>query len=150
MTVPQLAPALGAPTPAAAVTALRARGLRASTARRALLAALFEAEAPLTAEEVASSTTPPSDLASVYRNLETLEANGLVRHIHLGHGPGRYLPAAATDEFVACERCGAFERVAPAVLDAVRVAVRGAVGYSIRCSHFPLAGLCPTCDEACR
>ena len=60
MTVPQLAPAVGAPTPAAAVTALRARGLRASTARRALLAALFEAEAPLTAEEVASSTTPPS------------------------------------------------------------------------------------------
>ena len=81
----------------------------------------------------------------MYRNLETLETHGLVRHIHIGHGPGRYLTAGARDEFVACERCGAFERVAPAVLRAVRDAVHAAVGYRVRCSHFPLAGLCPAC-----
>jgi len=25
---------------------------------------------------------------TVYRNLEALERHGLVRHVHLGHGPG--------------------------------------------------------------
>ena len=39
---------------------------------------------------------PRCDLASVYRNLETLEDAGLVRHMHLGHGPGLYGPARAT------------------------------------------------------
>ena len=41
-----------------------------------------------------TSRSPPTaspadlDVASVYRNLETLEQIGLVRHFHLGHGPG--------------------------------------------------------------
>ena len=33
---------------------------------------------------------PEVDLASVYRNLEQLEELGVVRHVHLGHGPGLY------------------------------------------------------------
>ena len=49
--------------------------------------------APVRAEEIAAGIggrLPRSDLASVYRNLETLENHGLVRHLHLGHGPGLY------------------------------------------------------------
>ena len=87
------------------------RGLRVSSARRLVLEALFAAERPLTAEEIAAGLEgwlPASDLASVYRNLDTLEELGLVRHFHLGHGAGRYALAAAGDvEFVSCERCGA-------------------------------------------
>ena len=49
-----------------------------------MLEALLAAEEPLTAEEIAGD----ADLASIYRNLETLEAIGIVRHVHLGHGPG--------------------------------------------------------------
>ena len=55
-------------------------------ARRSVLEALLAAEQPLTAEEIAGD----ADLASTYRNLETLESIGIVRHVHLGHGPGRY------------------------------------------------------------
>jgi Fur family transcriptional regulator, ferric uptake regulator len=147
MTTPQLAPAVDAPSAAAAVSALRSHGLRVSSARRVVLEALFAAARPLTAEELAEGGdgSLPSDVASVYRNLETLEVHGLVRHIHLGHGAGRYVLAGAGQDFVVCERCGDFERVAPAVLHAVRQAVRDAVGYEARFSHFPLAGLCPAC-----
>jgi Fe2+ or Zn2+ uptake regulation protein len=149
MTTPQLAPAVDAPSAAAAASALRSHGLRVSSARRVVLAALFAAARPLTAEELAGGDdgSLPSDVASVYRNLETLEAHGLVRHIHLGHGAGRYVLAGAGHEFVVCERCGDFERVAPSVLGAVRQAVRDAVGYEARFSHFPLAGLCPACSR---
>ena len=47
------------------------------------------------AEELAAGLggrVPRSDLASVYRNLETLERHGVVRHVHLGHGPGLLRP----------------------------------------------------------
>jgi len=147
-------PCLAAPAPAgdleAAVAELRARGLRLSAARRLVLEALFAAGRPATAEEIASGMygrLPRCDLASVYRNLETLEELGLVRHMHLGHGPGLYAPVADDDEYVACERCGRSEAVSRDVLRFVREAVRDAVGYEPRFSHFPLTGLCPTCKE---
>ena len=52
-------------------------------------------------------------MASVYRNLETLEQVGIVKHFHLGHGPGLYVRAgAAVNEFLVCDSCGAVRAVA--------------------------------------
>jgi Fur family ferric uptake transcriptional regulator len=136
---------------ATAVNALRARGLRLSSARRVLLEALHGAGRPISAEEIAGGVEgrlPPSDLASVYRNLERLEELGLVRHVHLGHGPGRYLPTAVRWEFVVCDACGAFAAVEPHALDAARDAVRAATGYAARFAHFPVVGTCPACSDS--
>lgn len=55
----------------------------------------------MTAEQIAGGLdgqVPPSDLGSVYRNLETLEGLGVVRHMHAGHGPGLYAIAHDADE----------------------------------------------------
>jgi Fur family ferric uptake transcriptional regulator len=142
VTVPHLTPALRASSAAAAFAALRAQGLRLSTARRLLLQALYDADRPMSADQLAGG----GDVASAYRNLEVLEELGLVRHVHLGHGAGRYQPASARHEFVICEGCGAFETVAPQVLDEVRSAVLAATGYRARFTHSPLAGLCPDCS----
>ena len=73
-------------TAAALLNTVRAHGMRVSSARRYVLDALLNADQPLTAEEIAAG----ADIASTYRNLETLETIGIVRHVHLGHGPGRY------------------------------------------------------------
>ena len=142
-------PPLPAPTLEAAMSTLRAQGLRLSAARRLVLEALFAADEPVRAERIASGLDgllPPSDLASVYRNLETLEALGLVRHVHMGHGPGLYaLTAPRAREYVSCERCGAYVTLASGELDGVRAAVRAASGYTARFTHFPIVGLCPGC-----
>jgi Fur family transcriptional regulator, ferric uptake regulator len=106
----------------------------------------------LTADEIAAGLEgwlPASDLASVYRNLDTLEELGLVRHFHLGHGAGLYSLAAAGDlEFVTCEACGAFEAVAPSRLDGARRLIAEALGYEARFSHFPIVGVCAACRES--
>ena len=138
----------GARDVATAVNALRARGLRLSSARRLLLEALYGADRPISAEEIAAGgdgRLPPSDLASVYRNLERLEELGLVRHVHLGHGPGRYLPTGIDREFVVCDGCGAFVALDPERLERARHAVREATGYEARFAHFPVVGTCPSC-----
>jgi Fur family ferric uptake transcriptional regulator len=151
MTVSHLTPPLPASSVKSAIDALRARGMRVSSARRLVLEALFAAKGPMTAEAVAAGLEgwlPQSDLASVYRNLDTLEEIGLVRHFHLGHGPGLYALAAAHDvELVACEQCGAFEAVDPARLDAVRELIEAEFGYRARFSHFPIVGACANCIE---
>jgi Fur family ferric uptake transcriptional regulator len=145
MTVAHFTPAGPVPTLASAIGAVRASGLRVSTTRRLILEALFAQERPVSADELAGRL-PRGDLGSVYRNLERLEAIGLVRHVHLGHGPGLYtLRTRIEVEFVTCERCGAFEAVEPARLDAARGLIERELGYRPRFSHFPIVGLCGTC-----
>ena len=106
----------------------------------------------MSAEQIADGLDgrlPRSDLASVYRNLETLEELGLVRHVHLGHRAGLYALAAADDrEYLACERCGAHRAVDPSVLDAARAALAESTGWTARFTHFPIVGLCPACSPA--
>jgi Fur family transcriptional regulator, ferric uptake regulator len=140
------------PAPAtldAAMATLRARGLRASSARRLVLAALVEAGAPITAERIASGLDgrlTTSDLGSVYRNLETLERAGVVRHLHVAHGPGVYAIAREEDEgFLSCERCGEVRAGNPRAIVVIRGAVRKAFGYDAKFVHFPIVGVCPHC-----
>jgi Fur family ferric uptake transcriptional regulator len=149
VTVPAHTLLVAAPDLESALEALRARGLRLSSARRRVLDVLYAAGVPLTAEEIARRSGRPGeggcDLASVYRNLELLEDAGVIRHLHVGHGPGLYLPAAGATELVVCERCGARADIDPRVTADVRAAVQAATGFTPRFDHFPLAGLCPRC-----
>jgi Fur family transcriptional regulator, ferric uptake regulator len=145
MTVAHRTDALLAPSLTAAVVALRTRGMRVSSTRRALLERLFHAPRPLPAEQLAGGL----DLASVYRNLDALEAVGLVRHVHVGHGPGLYALAGPRDTgYVACERCGRHSALDAGALAAVHAAVRCATGFEGDCSHFPIVGVCPDCAGA--
>ena len=145
MTIAHRVPARPAPSLAAALGAVRAHGLRISTTRRRILEILFAQKLPAGAEALAAQI-PHGDLGSVYRNLEQLEAIGLVRHVHLGHGPGLYAVATPADlEFVTCERCGAFEAIEPARLDPARRLIERELGYEARFTHFPIVGVCAQC-----
>jgi Fur family ferric uptake transcriptional regulator len=134
-----------------AIEVVRRGGLRLTSSRRLVLEALLTAREPISAEEIADGLggrMTQSDIASVYRNLETLGELGLVRHFHAGHGPGRYVLTGFGDrEYLACESCGALESVEPAALDGVRAAVRELAGFEARFSHFPIVGLCPRCAK---
>ncbi len=112
-----------------AIRALREAGLRLSTSRRLVLEALFTADGPISAERLATSLG--IELSAVYRNLETLERHGLVRHVHLGHGPGLYILVGEGErEYLYCERCGAARALDPQQLDPVRRADRRPVRLS--------------------
>ncbi len=131
----------------AVLRTLRERGLRISTARRMIVNFLFEAEAPASAQQIAAGLDrTPLDLASVYRNLETLQEQGVVRHFHAGHGPGRYVLIGGDErEYLACDRCGAIEEVDRSDLDSLREEVQERFGFAVGFAHFPMVGLCPRC-----
>jgi Fur family transcriptional regulator, ferric uptake regulator len=137
-----------------ALGALRDRGLRLSAARRIVLEALAVADGPMSAEQVAAGVggrVPRSDLASVYRNLDTLERAGIVHHVHLGHSPGLWAladDAGAANEYLTCERCGDYRVLPASELDAVRGHLRRRFGYTVSFAHFPIVGLCGPCTAA--
>jgi Fur family ferric uptake transcriptional regulator len=131
---------------------MRESGLRVSAARRLVLEALLAADGPMSAEQIAEGIggrVPSSDIASVYRNLQAFEGVGLVRHVHLGHGPGLHALAIAGErEYLTCERCADYRAVAAAELDAVRDLVERRFGYRASFTHFPIVGLCRNCAAA--
>ncbi len=146
MTLAHPAPSVDAPDLDAAMSVLREGGLRVTSARRLLIEALWGAGEPLSAESLVELLDGRSDLGSIYRNLEALERLGLIRHVHLGHGPGLYARSSlGPHEYLLCDSCGAHLAVDPAELDDVRELIRDRFGYEARFSHFPIAGLCPRC-----
>ena len=135
-----------------ALAVMRAHQLRLTGARRLVLDALFAVERPVSAEEIAAGlegVLPASDLASVYRNLETLERIGLIRHVHFGHGPGLYeLTRAEGYEYALCDRCGEVLAVPSRQLDSVRETLEQLLGVEPQFGHFPIVGLCRRCRRA--
>lgn len=149
MTIPHTGPAVDARDVAEAEALMRSQGMRISTPRRAVLDLLFESEEPLSAERIAAeieTDDATADLTSVYRNLEALESVGLIRHFHLGHGPGLYVLAARNREYLLCESCGALKVVEPSRLDPVRDQIREQFGFEARFVHFPIVGACAECE----
>jgi Fur family ferric uptake transcriptional regulator len=127
-----------------AIAALRKGGLRISTPRRLVLDALFAAQDPVSAADLARELS--LDESSVYRNLELLAELGVVRHVHLGHSAGLYtLVSDEVVEYLCCEHCGRVTTVAPSRLDAIREQIRAEFGYTARFTHFAIVGLCPDC-----
>jgi Fur family ferric uptake transcriptional regulator len=135
-----------------AMALMRGRGLRVSAARRLVLEALLAADGPMSAEQIAEGIggrVPSSDIGSVYRNLQALEDIGVVRHVHLGHGPGLHALALTGErEYLTCERCGDYRAVAPQELDEVRDLIERRFGYRASFIHFPIVGLCDGCAAA--
>jgi Fur family ferric uptake transcriptional regulator len=154
MTVPHDTRPLPAASAPAALASLRARGLRISASRRTVVEALFAADGPVGAEQIASGLggrLPASDLGSVYRNLEALERAGLVRHVHAGHGAGRYaLVTRQEDGYAACECCGVLQPLDADALVRVEAIVAAATGFEARLVHFPIIGRCPSCKPTPR
>jgi Fur family ferric uptake transcriptional regulator len=116
-----------------------------------VLEALFTADGPVSADAIArglGGRVAATDPASVYRNLEWLEALGVVRHVHLGHGAGLYaLAAPAGREYLVCERCGRVSSVDASRLAGAREEIKRATGHAAHFDHFPIHGLCGRCAQ---
>lgn len=144
MTIAPDARRLAVNTPQEAISALRDAGLRLSTVRRLVIEALFAADGPVSAPELAATLT--IEESSVYRNLEVLERHGLTRHVHLGHGPGLYALIGRDDgEYLYCDQCGKITRLDPGELEPVHVHLKDRFGHTARFTHFAIVGVCAAC-----
>lgn len=128
------------------VQVVRADGGRLSVPRRLILEALFADPNPVAADDIARRLR--LELTSVYRNLEKLEEMGVIRHVHLGHGPGMHaLVGRGAREYLVCEACDQVTAVEPARLDRVRAAIRDDFGFEAGFGHFPILGICADCER---
>jgi Fur family transcriptional regulator, ferric uptake regulator len=122
---------------------LRERGLRVTSQREQVLAAV-RSLGHATPEQISESVSGV-DLTTVYRTLELLEEIGLVRHAHLGHGAPSYRPAEDEHIHVVCHACGAVVDAEPRLVDSLADDLLAGDGFVLDRSHFTVFGRCRAC-----
>jgi Fur family ferric uptake transcriptional regulator len=137
------APASAPASAADLASRLRARGLRVTSQREQVLAAV-RSLGHATPEQISDAVTDV-DLTTVYRTLELLEELGLVRHAHLGHGAPSYGPAEDEHIHVVCHECGAVVEADARLVDPLADHLLADGGFVLDRSHFTVFGRCRNC-----
>lgn len=116
--------------------------------RTAILEAVRGKQRAFTAEELAESLQE-THVSTVYRTLALLEEIGVVRHIHLSHGPAIYERTAVSTDIrhLVCESCGRHVAVPKRVFDTARRTLERDYGFVLDGSHFAIVGRCKECAD---
>ena len=124
---------------------LRATGSRVTTARRALITALVEADGHVTADDLAAAVQaahPDVHRSTIYRTLDALERMGIVDHVHFGHGRAVYHLGDQPHHHLVCEECGRVIEVPDSLFDELAQQLQAGYEFTIRPHHFAVLGRC--------
>lgn len=133
----------------AVLALLRARGGRATTARRLLLEVLFASEGHQSAEDLAEAVqarAPDVHLTTIYRSLDELQRLGVIVHTHLGHGAATYTLASRAHSHFICEDCGVMIEAPDHFFRGLARTAKATFGFSIDPRHFAIVGRCKDCS----
>ena len=133
---------------------LRERGVRYTTGRRALVAALTAVDGPRSAAELHELLQPAMPLSSLYRSLSVLQDAGVVAPHHGAKGITRYEMAewlAGHHHHLVCVECGSVDDVEiPTDLEArLRVLidqVASAAAFEPLDHSLEISGRCERCS----
>ena len=128
---------------------VRSSGRRMTVQRRAVLAAVQRSRHHVTADEIATrvrATHPRIDPSTVYRNLEALEAIGLVSHSHLDDRITRWHRADVERHgHLVCRSCGEETELPATALAGFERRLQTAHGFSADLGHSAIVGICREC-----
>jgi Fur family transcriptional regulator, ferric uptake regulator len=126
--------------------------MRRTSQRQAIMRALHEAPGPLTPHQVherASALQRSLGLATVYRNLATLEEAGAIAAVHLPNEGRRYEPTGrGHHHHFRCDACEGVFELATTCPVAVLEGVTLPGGFEVRGHALTLYGRCPACRGA--
>lgn len=127
---------------------LRERGYRVTQGREKLVSTLLAADRPLSAEELRKKARlAPSDLVTVYRNLEAFEAAGVGQRVLLENGTQLFelTEPDAHYHHLICRACHHAERLDVCVGQEVGNRARSK-GFTQLTHHLEVYGLCRDCQ----
>ena len=128
---------------------LRARGFRMTPQRMAILHVLRHEGTHLSPAEVykkALKQMPGLTEPTVYRTLEFLAENGMIRSSHSGSGHLTYEIAGDDHHHMVCRICGSEIEVEHTLLENLYRKLETTSGYRSIDSHVTFFGVCPKCQ----
>ncbi len=128
---------------------LRAKGQRATSARRAVLAEIVAAgSVHLTAEDLArriAAQHPDTHLSTIYRTLEALTQAGILSVARFRDEPTTYHLTDDVHHHAVCSTCGATIDLPPSVLDPLCRQLLDDHGFVANPHHLTIGGTCARC-----
>ena len=124
--------------------------MRSSQKRQCILDCLKSTDTHPTAEwvwERVRTTFPHLSLATVYRNLKQLQAEGLIRSVGTVQGQERFDAALLPHSHIVCRRCGCVVDVGIVPPAALAEQAGAATGFSVSMTDLRFEGLCPACRK---
>ena len=126
--------------------------------RRIILDMLRADPSHPTADEVYRAVRkrlPRISLATVYRNLDLLDHDGLIERVRFDDGPAHYDGHLGPHHHVRCVMCGKLADVPPEFCRLQPCELDRSTGYELVSCHVEISGVCPRCrqvrlDEAAR
>ncbi len=129
---------------------VRATGGRVTVSRRALVTELVSAGGHLTADDLVErmrKSQPDLAESTVYRLLTDMEDRGLLRHVHMVHGPSVYHLGDEVHHHVRCSQCGEVLDIPAGLLEPVIGVLRDEFGFELDPGHSALQGTCASCRD---
>lgn len=131
--------------------ALHAAGLRASSARLAILDWIAGAERPFTAETIVHQLVLGGGLGSrptVYRTVDWLRGAGWLARLHAEGGDRAYVRSLPGGHLLVCTSCGGVQMLTSLDLTALVFGQLQALGFELSGQHLELYGRCRSCRPA--
>lgn len=128
---------------------LKRRGIRITPQREMIVEAIAGSDRHLTADEIyedVRTRTRAMNVATVYRTLDLLVAQGMVSRIDVGHDRVLY----ATDGHgphihLVCRRCGREKEAESRLATSLARRLRADHGFEADLRHISLSGVCADC-----
>lgn len=128
---------------------LRARGLRWTPQRRALVEVLSRTDGHVTGSDLVErcrAIDPATIPSTVYRTLDVLEDMGIIRHGHGADGREEFhVRPEAEHGHLHCEACGGTRELEAAEAAPLVRALLARHGFEVDLSHVTIVGRCRAC-----
>ncbi len=127
---------------------IRESGLRLTRARREIIEVLVDHSGPLSAREIfliLRSAFSPLELSTVYRNLHTFCARGMLREVDLGMGEKKFeFNSGEHRHHLICMKCGEV-RFLGCPLPHLEDDISKKTSYDVVEHRLNVYGFCPIC-----
>lgn len=130
---------------------LRARGLRMTPQRRAIVGEVMRAQghiSPTAITRKIQGDMPGVNPSTVYRTLALLEEVGVLQHSHLESGAEYHRAEEAEHIHLVCGNCGDDDALSLEEAEALQALIRHHHGFQADLTHFAITGRCKVCAAA--
>lgn len=131
------------------IALLRERGQRLTPQRMMVLDIIKQHHGHLTAEEIhhhSQSQQPYLNIATVYRTLQWLQAQGLVHTLHLENDRTYYeYHNSSAHHHLVCTRCHTVAEITAAGLQTLIEHLQHQHGFVAHIEHLAVPGICRAC-----
>jgi Fur family transcriptional regulator, ferric uptake regulator len=139
------------PEMAKVLASFKAKGLRLTGPRRAIIECLGDTQdwlTPAAVHEQAKRRRPSLGLVTVYRTLNWLHQQRLVRRIHLPDGCHGYALAGLTHgHCLVCQECQQVIEFSTCDLGDLEAQITSETGFTVQGHMLQFVGICPTCQS---